>query len=72
MMKFYHIFLRESSNLWHEGKNTCLSFVKHSLEIILSTYKYFSNRVEHLQNKPLSKSEKIKLLFDYSLKKDIK
>lgn len=46
-----------------------MPFVKYNLEIILSAYKDFSNRVEHLQNKPLSKSERIKLLFDNTLKK---
>lgn len=65
----YYISLRESSNHWHESENTYLPFVKYNLEIILSTYKDFSTRVEHLQNKPLSKSERIKLLFDNTLKK---
>ena len=65
----YYISLRESSGLWHESKNTYLPFVKYSLEIILSAYKDFSSRVEHLQNKPLSKSERIKILFDNTLKK---
>ena len=53
-----------------------MPFVKYSLEIILSAYKDFSSRVEHLQNKPLSKAERIKILFDNTLKnlskKDIK
>ncbi len=65
----YYISLRESSDRWHEAKNTYLPFVKYNLEIILSAYKDFSSRVEHLQNKPLSKSERIKILFDNTLKK---
>lgn len=56
----YYISLRESSDCWHESKNTYLPFVKYNLEIILSAYKDFSSRVEHLQNKQLSKSERIK------------
>lgn len=72
----YYISLRESSTRWHEAKNTYLPFVKYSLEIILSAYNDFSSRVEHLQNKPLFKSQRIKLLFDNTLKrlskKDIK
>ena len=64
----YYISLRESSDCWHESKNTYLPFVKYNLEIILSAYKDFSSRVEHLQNKQLSKSERIKKLS----KKDIK
>lgn len=35
----------------------------------MSAYKDFSSRVEHLQNKQLSKSERIKILFDNTLKK---
>ena len=58
-----------SSDCWHESKNTYLPFVKYNLEIILSAYKDFSSRVEHLQNKQLSKSERIKILFDNTLKK---
>ena len=65
----YYISLRESSDRWHEAKNTYLPFVKYNLEIILSAYKDFSSRVEHLQSKPLSKSARIKLLFDKTLKK---
>ena len=65
----YYISLRESSNRWHEAENTYFPFVKYNLEIILSAYKDFSSRVEHLQSKPLSKSERIKLLFDKTLKK---
>ena len=65
----YYISLRESSDCWHESKNTYLPFVKYNLEIILSAYKDFSSRVEHLQNKQLSKSERIKILFDNTLKK---
>ena len=49
----YYISLRESSDCWHESKNTYLPFVKYNLEIILSAYKDFSSRVEHLQNKQL-------------------
>lgn len=65
----YYIALEESSKNWHESKNTYLPFVKYNLEIILSVYKDFSSRVKHLKNKPLPKSERIKLLFDNTLKK---
>lgn len=53
--EYYYISLRESSDRWHKSENTYLPFVKYNLEIILSAYKDFSSRVEHLQNKPLSK-----------------
>ena len=65
----YYTALEESSQKWHEAKNNYLPFVKYSLEIILSAYKDFSSRVEHLKNKSISKPERIKLLFDNTLKK---
>ena len=38
-------------------------------EKIYSAYKEFATRVEYLHNKSLSKAERIKLLFDNTLKK---
>jgi len=65
----YYETLQASFQLWHKGKNNYLYFVKYYLEIILSAYKEFSVRVEHLQNQSLSKPERIKLLFDNTLKR---
>jgi len=65
----HYDMLRDSSQLWHESKNSYLPFVKYYLEVILSVYKEFSSRVEHLQNRNLSKPERIKLLFDNTLKR---
>lgn len=65
----YYDMLQNSSQLWHESKNSNLPFVKYYLEVILRAYKEFSSRVEHLQNRNLSKPERIKLLFDNTLKK---
>jgi Uncharacterized conserved protein len=65
----YYDMLQSSSQLWHESKNSNLPFVKYYLEVILRAYKEFSSRVEHLQNRNLSKPERIKLLFDNTLKK---
>ena len=65
----YYDMLQESSQLWCENKNSYLPFVKYYLEVILKAYKEFSSRVEHLQNRSLSKPERIKLLFDNTLKK---
>ncbi len=61
--------LEESSNEWTENKNDYLPFVKYYLEIIYGAYKDFSSRIEHLQNKSLSKAERIKLLFENTLQK---
>lgn len=65
----YYERLQDSSQLWHESENSYLPFVKYYLEVIFSAYKEFSSRVEHLQNRNLSKPERIKLLFDNTLKK---
>ncbi len=65
----YYDVLQDSSHQWHESKNSYLPFVKYYLEIVLSAYKDFSTRVEHLQNRSLSKPKRIKILFDNTLKK---
>lgn len=65
----YYDMLQASSQFWREGKNNYLPFVKYYLEITLSAYKEFSARVEHLQNRSLSKPERIKLLFENTLKR---
>lgn len=71
----YYDTLRECSTGWHEAQNSYLPFVRYYLEVILSAYKEFSNRVKHLQTKNLSKTERIRKLFDGTLdrlsKKDI-
>lgn len=65
----YYEMLQESSKLWHENKNNYFYFVKYYLEVVLSSYKEFSARVEHLQSRSLSKPERIRLLFDNTLKR---
>ncbi|WP_456048993.1 Fic family protein [Acetivibrio cellulolyticus] len=65
----YYDVLQSSSQFWHEGKNNYFPFVKYYLEIILSAYKEFSSRVEHLKNRNLSKPERIRLLFENTLKR---
>lgn len=65
----YYDVLQESSVDWHEGKNTCAPFVKYYLEIMLSAYKKFSSRVKMIQNRNLSKPERIRALFDRTLQK---
>lgn len=65
----YYDVLQESSINWHEGRNTCVPFVKYYLEIILSAYKEFSSRVTLMQNRSLSKPERIRALFDSTLQK---
>lgn len=65
----YYEKLEESSNQWLERKNNYLPFVKYYLEVIFRAYKEFSASVEHLHNRSLSKSERIRLLFENSMQK---
>ena len=65
----YYEVLQESSTAWHEGKNAYFPFVKYYLEVILSAYKEFSARVELMQDRSLSKPERIRVLFASTLQK---
>lgn len=65
----YYDVLYQSSQFWSKGENDYLPFVKYYLEIILNVYKEFSARVEYLQNGSLSKSDRIKILFENTLKR---
>lgn len=65
----YYEALQDSSTNWHEGQNSYLPFVKYYLEVILSAYKEFSARIELIQDRNLSKPERIRVLFDGTLQK---
>ena len=65
----YYEVLQESSADWYEGKNAYLPFVKYYLEVILSAYKEFSARVQLMQDRSLSKPERIRRLFANTLLK---
>lgn len=65
----YYEVLQNSSTGWYEGNNSYLPFVKYYLEVILSAYKEFSARVQLMQNRNLSKPERIRVLFDNTLHK---
>lgn len=55
--------------LGRKGVDSYLPFVRYYLEVILSAYKEFSARVELMQNRSLSKPERIRKLFESSLQK---
>jgi Fic family protein len=63
----YYEVLQDSSKGWQVGKNSYLPFVKYYLEVILSAYKEFSARVELMQDRNLSKPDRIRKLFDSTL-----
>lgn len=71
----YYDALQASSEGWHEGMNDYVPFVSYTLGIIKSAYKTFSERVEHLTTKGLSKPERVRQFIENKLgkvtKKDI-
>lgn len=65
----YYQALQDSSTGWCEDANAYLPFVRYYLEVILSACREFASRVELMQNRNLSKPDRIRLLFDNSLQK---
>lgn len=60
----YYEALQSSSYGWHENENSYEPFVKYYLGITLKAYNEFESRVEHLKNRTLSKTERIKAIID--------
>lgn len=71
----YYDALQASSIGWHDGTNDYMPFVSYTLGIIKSAYKTFSERVEHLTTKRISKPERVRQFIESKLgkvtKKDI-
>lgn len=65
----YYEALQASSQGWHEENNTYVPFVKYSLGVVLNAYREFTERVKHVQNNGLSKSERVRAMFDEKLGK---
>jgi Fic family protein len=65
----YYEALQASSIGWHEGTNDYEPFVKYYLGIILKAYNEFESRVEYLENRSLSKPERIKVIIDQKVGK---
>ncbi|MGD9676990.1 MAG: Fic family protein [Vulcanibacillus sp.] len=59
----YYAALQESSNGWHEGENSYAPFVRYYLGVILSVYKEFESRVEHIRTKGVTKADRIRKIF---------
>lgn len=55
----YYEALKESSTNWHEEENDYEPFVKYMLGVIIYAYKDFSERVDLLISKNLSKPERV-------------
>ena len=71
----YYDALQASSIGWHDGTNDYMPFVSYTLGIIKRAYKTFSERVEHLTTKGISKPERVRQFIENRLgkvtKKDI-
>ncbi|MDV3425954.1 MAG: Fic family protein [Bacillota bacterium] len=65
----YYESLQESSVNWHAEQNNYVPFVAYYLTIILSAYKEFASRVEHLRSKGTTKAKRIQTLFENRLGK---
>jgi len=60
----YYETLKQSSQNWIENKNDSLPFVTYYLSVLLKAYKEFSDRVETVAINKVSKSDRVKDLFD--------
>lgn len=71
----YYDALQASATGWHDGTNDYMPFVSYTLGIIKNAYKMFSERVEHLTTKGISKPERVRRFIENKLgkvtKKDI-
>ena len=60
----YYEALRSSSAGWHEGSSDYSPFVDYSLGILIRAYGEFEDRVQLLQDRNLSKPDRIRMFID--------
>lgn len=65
----YYEALQNSSFHWHENQNSYIPFIKYYLGIMEKAYNEFESRVKLMQNRTLSKPERIKIVIDEHLGK---
>lgn len=65
----YYDALQDSDAGWHEEENDYLPFVRYMLGVIIAAYKDFSDRVEILITKGLSKQERVREIIRNSIRK---
>lgn len=65
----YYEALQSSSVGWHECENSYEPFVKYYLGIMLKAYNEFESRVEYLNNRSLSKPDRIRAIIDQKVGK---
>ena len=65
----YYEALQDSDAEWHEEENDYLPFARYMLGVIIAAYREFSDRVEVLITKGLSKPERVKEIIRNSSRK---
>lgn len=65
----YYDALQDSDAGWHEEENDYLPFARYMLGVIIAAYKDFSDRVEILITKGLSKPERVREIIRNSIRK---
>ena len=68
----YYDVLQQSGIGWHKSENNYLHFVEYYLGIVLNAYREFSNRVELLTTKGLSKTARVQAIIENKLGKTTK
>jgi len=63
----YYDSLQTSSQEWHTAENNYMPFVQYYLGIILSAYREFSSRVEHLSIQKISKPERVRIILEQNI-----
>ncbi len=65
----YYEALQESDAGWHEEKNDYLPFARYMLGVIIAAYRDFSDRVQILFTKGLSKPDRVREIIRNSIRK---
>ena len=63
----YYEALHNSSVEWHDNKSDYAPFVKYYLGIVLKACNEFQSRIEHLKYRKLSKTDRVKAVFEKKL-----
>ncbi len=63
----YYEALQNSSIGWHDNTSDYTSFVRYYLGVVLKGYNDFQDRVEHLKYRKISKTERVKAVFEKKL-----
>ena len=63
----YYEVLKSCSVGWHDNKNDYLPFIKYYLGMILKAYRELEDHMQYLSQTKISKSERIKAIFDKKL-----